>query len=76
VQQLRSSSDWINEPYGSQPNAEYRTRIKPSETPAIESLQPIMIETLPGLEEIVPGYLAARREELPGMIALLAADHH
>jgi HPt (histidine-containing phosphotransfer) domain-containing protein len=27
-----------------------------------------------GLEEIVPGYLAARREELPEMMALLAAD--
>jgi CheY-like chemotaxis protein len=26
-----------------------------------------------GLEEIVPGYLAARREELPEMLALLAA---
>jgi len=36
--------------------------------------QPILIETPPGLEEIVPGYLAARRGELPGMAALLDAS--
>jgi histidine phosphotransfer protein HptB len=39
-----------------------------------ESLPPIRIEMPAGLEEIVPGYLAARREELPGMSALLAAS--
>jgi len=36
--------------------------------------QPIMIERPPGLEEIVPGYLAPRREELSGMTALLGAS--
>jgi len=34
----------------------------------------IGIEMPPGLEEIVPGYLAARQEELPEMMALLAAS--
>jgi CheY-like chemotaxis protein/HPt (histidine-containing phosphotransfer) domain-containing protein len=53
---------------------EYRTRRIRSPAPPMETVQPIMIETPPGLEEIVPGYLAARREELPGMTALLAAS--
>jgi CheY-like chemotaxis protein/anti-sigma regulatory factor (Ser/Thr protein kinase) len=52
---------------------EYGTRMRPSGTPAMGSLQPIIIKSPPGLEEIVPGYLAARRGELPGMMALLAA---
>jgi HPt (histidine-containing phosphotransfer) domain-containing protein len=34
----------------------------------------IGIEMPAGLEEIVPGYLAARREELPDLMALLAAS--
>jgi CheY-like chemotaxis protein len=34
----------------------------------------IGIEMQPGLEEITPGYLAARREEVPKLIALLAAS--
>ena len=34
----------------------------------------IRIEMQPGLEEITPGYLAARREEVPELIALLAAS--
>jgi PAS domain S-box-containing protein len=34
--------------------------------------KPIRIDVPPGLEEIVPGYLAARRKELPEMMALLA----
>jgi PAS domain S-box-containing protein len=36
--------------------------------------QSIRIEMPAGLEEIVPGYLAARRAELPVMMALLAAS--
>jgi PAS domain S-box-containing protein len=53
---------------------EYRTRLKRSGAAAADHLQPIMIETPAGLEEIVPGYLAARREELLAMTALLAAS--
>jgi PAS domain S-box-containing protein len=41
---------------------------------AMESLQPIMIETPVGLEGIIHGYLAARRDELLGMSALRAAS--
>jgi PAS domain S-box-containing protein len=52
---------------------EYEPRMKPTEVPATGSLQPIVIEMPIGLEKIVPGYLAARREELPVMIELLAA---
>jgi len=44
-----------------------------ADTPKTESSQPIRIEMPSGLEEIVPGYLAARREELPEMMKLLAA---
>jgi CheY-like chemotaxis protein len=47
---------------------------KAPETPELESLEPIMIEPPRGLEKIVPGYLAARHEELPVMMALLAAS--
>jgi putative two-component system response regulator len=53
---------------------EYGTSKAPSGTPAKGSPQPMMIETPLRLEEIVPGYLSARREELPGMIGLLAAS--
>jgi HPt (histidine-containing phosphotransfer) domain-containing protein len=47
--------------------------------PAVDPLeaglpQSIRIEVPPGLAEIVPGYLAARRKELPEMMALLAAS--
>jgi len=42
--------------------------------PEAGSPQSIGIEMPPGLEEIVPGYLAARREELPELMALLAAS--
>jgi HPt (histidine-containing phosphotransfer) domain-containing protein len=35
---------------------------------------PIAIEMPPGLEGIVPGYLASRRKEVPEMIDLLAAS--
>ena len=44
------------------------------ETPELESPDPIKIEPPRGLEKIVPGYLAARHQELPAMIALLAAS--
>jgi CheY-like chemotaxis protein len=53
---------------------EYGTPMRPAAIGAIELLPPIIIETPLGLEEIVPGYLSARREELPGMLALLAAS--
>jgi PAS domain S-box-containing protein len=53
---------------------QYGTPRRAPEIPAIGSLRPIMIETPPGLEQIVPGYLAARREELPGISALVAAS--
>jgi PAS domain S-box-containing protein len=53
---------------------EYGTPRRTPGVPAAGSLQPIVIETPLGLEEIVPGYLAARREELLGMMALLAAS--
>ena len=45
-------------------------------TAALEkgSVQTIGIEMPTGLEEIVPGYLAARRDELPEMMNLLAAS--
>jgi len=36
--------------------------------------EPIGIEMSPGLEDIVPGYLANRRREVPEMIVLLAAS--
>jgi two-component system sensor histidine kinase/response regulator len=39
-----------------------------------EYLEPIRIEIPPGLEDIVPGYLASRRKEVPEMMALLAAS--
>jgi CheY-like chemotaxis protein len=42
--------------------------------PETGSPQSIRIEMPSGLEEIVPGYLAARREELPAMMNLLAAS--
>jgi PAS domain S-box-containing protein len=41
-----------------------------------EAAQPIRIEMPPGLEGIVPGYLTARRKELPEMMALLAASDY
>ena len=44
------------------------------DAPEAGSPQSIGIEMPPGLEEIVPGYLAARREELPELMALLAAS--
>jgi PAS domain S-box-containing protein len=53
---------------------EYGQPVNPPQVPASESLQPIRIEMPAGLEEIVPGYLRARREELPEMTELLAAS--
>jgi two-component system sensor histidine kinase/response regulator len=52
----------------------YRRQMKPMDTPLVGSVEPIRIEMDPDLEDIVPGYLAARREELPRMIALLAVS--
>jgi PAS domain S-box-containing protein len=43
-------------------------------TAYVDAPESIGIEMPPGLEEIVPGYLAARREEIPEMIKLLAAS--
>jgi PAS domain S-box-containing protein len=51
----------------------YGPPLEPAGKSEPESPPSIRIEAPPGLEEIVPGYLAARREELPGMTALLAA---
>ena len=53
---------------------EYGTPRRPPETLPMGSLQAIMIEAPLGLEKLAPGYLAARREELLGMSALLAAS--
>ena len=39
-----------------------------------DSAQPERCEIPPGLEDLVPGYLAARRRELPEMLAMLAAS--
>ncbi|HEY3826485.1 MAG TPA: ATP-binding protein [Bryobacteraceae bacterium] len=36
--------------------------------------EPIPVELQPGLEEITPGYLAVRREEIPELISLLAVS--
>jgi PAS domain S-box-containing protein len=41
---------------------------------ASANAESIRIDMPAGLEEIVPGYLAARREEIPEMMALLAAS--
>jgi PAS domain S-box-containing protein len=51
----------------------YERTIAPVDAPEAGSPQSIGIEMPPGLEEIVPGYLAARRDELPELMALLAA---
>ncbi|HXM39604.1 MAG TPA: response regulator, partial [Bryobacteraceae bacterium] len=61
--------------------AEYGTMI-PVPTPTTASAAPradgspppIRVQIPPGIEVIVPGYLAARRKELPEMMALLAAS--
>jgi CheY-like chemotaxis protein len=53
---------------------EYGRPIVSVDAPEPGSPQSIGIEMPPGLEEIVPGYLAARREELPELMALLAAS--
>jgi PAS domain S-box-containing protein len=53
---------------------EYGARMKAPEIQTPVPLQPIMIEIPPGLEAIVPDYLAARRKELPGIIELLAVS--
>jgi CheY-like chemotaxis protein/HPt (histidine-containing phosphotransfer) domain-containing protein len=52
---------------------EYGPMTNSAVLPETEPPQPIRIEMPAGLEEIVPGYLAARREELPEMMSLLAA---
>ena len=50
-------------------------RLKPAvEVAQPVPLEPIKIEITPGLEEIVPSYLASRREEVPEMLKLLAAS--
>jgi CheY-like chemotaxis protein/HPt (histidine-containing phosphotransfer) domain-containing protein len=36
--------------------------------------EPIPVELQPGLEEITPGYLAVRREEIPELMSLLAVS--
>jgi PAS domain S-box-containing protein len=53
---------------------EYGQTTALGDAPGAESAESIGIEMPPGLEEIVPGYLASRRGELPEMMALLAAS--
>ncbi|MDP8989496.1 MAG: response regulator, partial [Acidobacteriota bacterium] len=53
---------------------QYGAPMKPVEKPMNASLEPITIEISLDLEDIVPGYLAARRTELPVMEGLLAAS--
>jgi CheY-like chemotaxis protein len=53
---------------------EYRAPMKALEIPEKASLEPIAIEIPLDLEDIVPGYLVARRMELPVMIELLAVS--
>ncbi len=53
---------------------EYGAQTNPLEVPKKTSLEPIAIEIPTDLEDIVPGYLAARRMELPVMIELLAVS--
>jgi two-component system sensor histidine kinase/response regulator len=50
----------------------YVRRPKPVERAEPASLEAIRIEMPPGLEDIVPRYLASRRKEVPEMVALLA----
>jgi PAS domain S-box-containing protein len=52
----------------------YRRQPKPVEGTQSVSLEAIRIEMPPGLEDIVPGYLANRRKEVSEMIELLAAS--
>jgi PAS domain S-box-containing protein len=52
----------------------YRRPPKPVEAAQSGSLEPIRIEIPPGLDDIVPGYLANRRKEASEMIDLLAAS--
>ena len=53
---------------------EYGPLTGAGDAPETEYPQSIGIEMPPGLEEIVPGYLADRRKELPEMMALPAAS--
>jgi two-component system sensor histidine kinase/response regulator len=50
----------------------YRQAAQPFDT--TRAFEPIPIEAPPGLEHIVPGYLARRRKEFPEMLELLAAS--
>jgi CheY-like chemotaxis protein len=52
---------------------EYERLTASADRPEAEWPRLIALEMPLGLEEIVPGYLAARRQELPEMMALLAA---
>jgi CheY-like chemotaxis protein/HPt (histidine-containing phosphotransfer) domain-containing protein len=52
----------------------YRRQPTPEETAQSGHLEPIRIEMPQGLEDIVPGYLANRRNEVSEMIELLAAS--
>jgi signal transduction histidine kinase/HPt (histidine-containing phosphotransfer) domain-containing protein len=52
----------------------YRRQPQPVQPGRPESSGPIEIEMPLGLEDIVPGYLASRRKEVPEMLELLAAS--
>jgi HPt (histidine-containing phosphotransfer) domain-containing protein len=53
---------------------QYGPMSNPAVAPRAGLSRSIRIEMPTGLEEIVPGYLAARRDELPEMMNLLAAS--
>ena len=52
----------------------YARRLKPVAIVQLESPEVESIEIPPGLEDIVPGYLAKRRKEVPEMFELLATS--
>jgi CheY-like chemotaxis protein len=52
----------------------YSPVIASADAPGPEARPMIRIEMEPGMDEIVPGYLASRQQELPEMLALLAAS--
>jgi CheY-like chemotaxis protein/HPt (histidine-containing phosphotransfer) domain-containing protein len=52
----------------------YARRPKPVAIVQLESLRVESIKIPPGLEDIVPGYIASRQKEVPEMFALLATS--
>jgi CheY-like chemotaxis protein len=52
----------------------HRRHEQPSEMANAGSCEPVMIEILPGFEQLAPSYLSRRRKEIPEMLRLLAAS--